>query len=127
MTQIAALIILLSAGTASFAQAPKPLAEIPFEFIHNQIVVQVKIGGKGPFSMTVDTDTDPSAIDLATARDLGLAAGSKGAVAAGGGNESNRVYSTRLPSVELGNFVSGVVAEVAIDLTKISQRMERPV
>src|SRR5437588_12849454 len=66
-------------------QAP---AEVPFEFIHNEIVVQVKIAGKGPYSMLIDTDTDPSAIDSATAREVGLVHGSKGYSASGSANET---------------------------------------
>src|SRR6266704_1236363 len=42
--------------------------EIPFELVHDQVLLEVKIGGKGPFTMLLDTDTDPSAIDLETAR-----------------------------------------------------------
>jgi predicted aspartyl protease len=127
MKQFAALIFLLLATSAAFGQAPKPLAEIPFEFVHSQIVVQAKIGGKGPFNFTVDTDTDPSAIDIATAREIGLSVGGKGGVASGGGAEPATIYPTRLPSVEMGNFVTKDVAAAAIDLTKISQRMERPI
>lgn len=40
------------------------LIVMPFEFIRNEIVVQVKVNGKGPFNMMLDTGTDPSAIDL---------------------------------------------------------------
>lgn len=127
MKQIAALIFLLLAAPVGFSQTGKVQVEIPFEFVHNQIVVQVKVGGKGPFNMLVDTNTDPSAIDIATARELGLVTGSKGGVAAGGGNDANPVYPTRIPSVEIGTFVVKDIAAATIDLTKISQRMERPI
>jgi len=127
MKQIAALISLLLAATFACSQAPKPQAEIPFEFVHKQIVVAAKIGGKGPFNMLIDTDTDPSAIDTATARDLGLSIGNKGGIGEGGGTEVHTVYPTRLPSVELGNFVTKDVLAATVDLTKISQRMERPI
>src|SRR3954468_570776 len=119
MKQFAALIFLLFAACAAFSQpAGKPVAEIPFEFVHNQIVVQVKIGDKGPFAMLVDTNTDPSAIDAATARDLGLAVGSKGGVATGGGTEANMVSPARLPSVDLGDLVARDVLAATISLAK---------
>jgi len=35
------------------------VVEIPFEFLHNEIVVQVKVNGQGPFNMMLDTGTDP--------------------------------------------------------------------
>jgi predicted aspartyl protease len=127
MKQFAALIFLLLAVPAVFSQPGKPLAEAPFEFVHNQIVVQVKVGGKGPYNMLVDTNTDPSAIDVATARELGLATGDKGGFATGGGNDANPVYPTRIPSVELGTLVARDIFAATIDLTKISKRIERPI
>ena len=122
-----ALIVLLMAAGLGRAQAAKPPVEIPFEFEHNQIIVPVKIAGKGPFNMLLDTDTDPSAIDVATARELGLAVGPKGATASGGGTEANTVYPTRLPNVELGNVTAREVSAAAIDLTKLGARIGKPV
>ena len=90
-------------------------------------MVQVKIDGKGPFNMLIDTDTDPSAIDAATAKALGLAVGSKGAVATGGGTDANTIYPTTLGTVELGTVVGKQIAAATIDLSKISGRMERPI
>ena len=127
MKRFAALILLLLAATAVFSQSAKPQFEIPFEYVHHQIVVQVTLGGKGPFSMLVDTNTDPSAIDASTARELGLVTGNKGGPATGGGAEVNIVYPTRLASVELGTFVTKDVAAATIDLTKISERMDRKI
>ena len=128
MKQFAASIFLLLAATAVFSQAAgKAQFEIPFEFVHNQIVVEVKIGGKGPFKMLVDTNTDPSAIDIAAARELGLAVGDKGYAVTGGGNETNVGYVTRLPSVELGNLVTKDVAAATINLTKMAERMGGPI
>jgi hypothetical protein len=98
--KISTTVLLLSvvAGCA-YAQTAKPPAEIPFEFLHNQIVVQVKVNGKGPFNMLIDTDTDPSAIDAGIAKELGLQIGANGAPASGGGTEANNVYTTRLGTV----------------------------
>jgi Aspartyl protease len=65
---------LMLACVCSFAQAKSnpEVIEVPFEFHHNEIILQVRVGGKGPFNMMLDTGTDPSAVDLATARELGL-------------------------------------------------------
>ena len=70
MKQFAALIFLLLAPPVVFSQTGKVQVEIPFEFVHNQIVVKVKIGGKGPFNMLVDTNTDPSAFTTGARRCL---------------------------------------------------------
>ncbi len=109
------------------SQSVKPVAEVPFEFIRNQIVVQVKMAGKGPFNMLFDTDTDPSAIDLATARELGLKLGSKGYQGSGGGTEINLVYPTKVPFVELGSVTAKEVYAAAINLTKLSAKLGKPI
>lgn len=121
------LILLLTWCSIALAQAVKPPVEVPFEFEHNQIILQVKIAGKGPYNMLLDTDTDPSAIDAATARELGLAVGAKGATASGGGTEANTVYPARLPSVEVGGVVARDVAAATIDLTKLGERIGKPI
>src|SRR5439155_17725424 len=122
------LTVLLSTSflivQAQNRQAP---AEVPFEFIHNEIVVQVKIAGKGPYSMLIDTDTDPSTIDLATARELGLEQGSKSYPASGGGNDANVVTLTRLRVVELGSVTVKDLSAGTIDLAKLSAKMGRPI
>jgi predicted aspartyl protease len=123
---IAALVILVYANLTG-AQAPAQIAEIPFEFIHNQIVLQVRISGRGPFSMLLDTDTDPSAIDLETARGLGLKLSGKGHQGTGGGTDVNLAYETILPLIELGGIVARDVYAAAINLAKIGERMGRPV
>ena len=116
-------------GNDSIAQSqrtPAPV-EVPFEFEANQIIVQVKIAGKGPFNLLLDTNTDPSAIDIATARDLGLAVGSKGTTATGGGTETNTAYPARLPNVEVGAVVAKDIAVATIDLTKLGNRIGKPI
>src|SRR5881227_1650629 len=98
------MFLLVLCAVVAFPQSAKTPVEVPFEFVAHQIVVQAKIGGKGPFNMLIDTDTDPSAIDSATARELGLDVGAKGSAASGGGTEKNVVYPTRLPTVEVGGI-----------------------
>lgn len=101
--------------------------EVPFTLVRNQIVIEVKIADKGPFSMLLDTGTDPSAIDLATAKELGLKVSSKGYPASGGGTDINLVYLTQLPVVELGNIRAKEVSAAAIDLTKLADRLGKPI
>jgi predicted aspartyl protease len=122
-----ALALLMAWPCATKAQVQKPPVEVPFEFVHNQIVVQVKIAGKGPFNMLVDTDTDPSAIDEKTARELGLSIGSNGAPASGSGTETNTTYPTMFPTVELGSITAKQIPAATIDMSKISARIDRPI
>jgi len=125
------LILLLTWCSTGFAQSPKqaakPPVEVPFEFEHNQIILQVKIAGKGPFNMLLDTDTDPSAIDAATAHELGLVVGAKGTTATGGGTERNTVYPVQLPNVEVGAVTAKDVAAATIDLTRLGERIGKPI
>ena len=122
------ILLLLLAGSsgAGYSQNRSAPVEVPFEFVANQIIVQVKIGGKGPYSMLLDTDTDPSAIDVATARELGLRLDARSFPASGGGAETNLVQLTRLPTVELGPVVAKDVAAGAIDLKKLAAKLGRP-
>lgn len=124
---LALLFFCASVGICQQTKKAAPPIEVPFEFEHNQIILQVKIAGKGPFNMLLDTDTDPSAIDAATARELGLVVGAKGSTASGGGTETNTVYPARLPNVEVGTVVARDVAAATIDLTKISERIGKPI
>jgi len=124
-----ALWLLAAAPGLASAQSANAnhFLEIPFVMVHNQIVLEVKIGGKGPFTMLLDTDTDPSAIDLTTARDLGLNAGSGTYPTSGGGTEANIARPTRLPLVELGSVSAKNIAAATIDLKKISARLGKPI
>ncbi len=122
-----ALLLLATLPPATNAQPQKPPVEVPFEFVHNQIVVQAKIAGKGPFNMLVDTNTDPSAIDEKTARELGLSIGSSGAPASGSGAEVRTTYPTMFPTVELGSITAKQVPATTIDMSKISARIDRPI
>src|SRR6266850_628055 len=100
------VLLLSGAAQVAFPQTRSVPIEVPFEFVHNQILVQVKIAGKGPYTMLLDTDTDPSAIDRATAKELGLGLESKLYPAAGGGRDNQTIQLTRLPSVELGTVLA---------------------
>ena len=102
------------------------VVEIPFEFYHNEIILQVKVNGKGPFNMMLDTGTDPSAIDLATARELGIKLIPIGKPATGGGTEMNLPYGTELSLVDLGSFTVKDLEAVAISLSKVSERLGKP-
>ncbi|MDX6529449.1 MAG: hypothetical protein QOH41_1739 [Blastocatellia bacterium] len=121
------VLLLLGGAGVGYSQTRAAPIEVPFEFVANQIIVQVKIDGKGPYSMLLDTDTDPSAIDLPTAHELGLRLDAKSYPASGGGAEPNQVQLTRLPTVELGRVIAKDVSAGAIDLKKLAAKLERPI
>src|SRR5438132_7384669 len=75
---IAHLLIALWSCVALSQSSNKPIAEVPFAFDHTSVIIQVKVNGKGPFNMVVDTGSDVATFDLSTAKDLGLNLNSTG-------------------------------------------------
>jgi predicted aspartyl protease len=123
-------IFLLIAGwcPTSFDQTSnrEQIIEVPFDFYRNEIIVRVKVNNRGPFDMMLDTGTDPSAIDLATAKEIGLKLDSVGHQGSGGGTSVNLAYETKLQLVEMGGLTARNVQALAIDLSKPSQRLAKP-
>jgi len=129
LTRVSTLCLLMTvASLCCFAQtkSKEQVIEIPFEFHKNEIILQVKVNGKGPFNMMLDTGTDPSAVDLTTAKELGLKLHPVGKEISGGGTDANLGYYTQLPHVEVGDFGAKNVDALAIDLSKVSERLGKP-
>jgi predicted aspartyl protease len=112
-------------GSYARVSEGEQVVEVPFDFYQNEIVVSVRVNGAGPFDMMVDTGTDPSAVDLATAKALGLKLDPTGQPGSGGGTGVNLAYETKLPAVRVGGLVARNVPAVALDLSRMSQRLGR--
>ena len=115
---------LLGALSAAFAQE-QPI-ELPFETERNLIFVEVKLNGRGPFTMMLDTGTDPSAIDLAAAKELGLELTTTGQNAVGGGTEKKAVYEVKPVDLTVGELQADNVEIAAADLSQIAQAIGKP-
>src|SRR5258708_14852279 len=113
-------MLLTSVAGLGYAQTRSAPVEVPFEFVANQIIVQVKLAGKGPYSMLLDTNTDPSAIDLATARELGLKLDARSFPASGGGAAANFVPLRKLPTGQNATQIPKEHAPGAIHLPKLA-------
>jgi hypothetical protein len=85
-------------------------------------MVHVMVNDKGPFTMMLDTGTDPSAVDFSTARDLGLDRRHTEDDTPG----VRRSYQLKLARVALGAVVASNVAAVATNLSDISKRLGVP-
>jgi predicted aspartyl protease len=121
-----ASILLVFTGLVS-TERREAAIEVPFELDRHVILVSVKISGQGPYLMMLDTGTYPSAIDLATARSLGLPLGTGGAID-GGGTEDTKAYETHLPSVKLGGLTATHVEALAGSMIgAIARKLGRPV
>lgn len=110
------------------AQSSDTLVTVPFELVRNQIVLAVGIGGKGPFRMLLDTAGEPSAVNLATALEAGFPVDTTAfGEASGTGEEMVRIYAAGLPEVEIGGVAFGDIDAVALDLSRVGERMGVPI
>jgi predicted aspartyl protease len=112
------------------AQAPvvkQTAIEVPFEFVHGSVLVQATVNGHGPFWMLLDTGADPSIVELETAKSVGLKIATSGQQGSGGGTGKNLAYETSLPLVQLGGFTASNVDALAMDLSKLSSALGRPI
>jgi predicted aspartyl protease len=100
---------------------------VPFEFLGNQVVVEIHVGGRGPFASLLDVAVAPSVVDLATARKLSLQVdeGAPGE-AAGAGSEAATWFPSELPDVRLGDVEVGDLEAVAADLSALGAKLGRP-
>ena len=120
------LLMVICLCTFAHVKSKEQPVEIPFEFFRNEIILSVNVNGKGPFNMMLDTGTDPSVIDLGTARNLGLKLEPLGKPGAGGGTDVNLTYYTRLPLVEIGGVTVKNLETLTVDLSKMSERLGKP-
>lgn len=107
-------LAIFSMGTLGYSLEQNPIV-VPFELTHNEILVHARVNGQGPFIMMLDTDTDPSAIQLDVARRLRLklkAVGEKGAA-----------FETSLSQVRVGGLKADKVNAIAADLSGLSKRL----
>jgi predicted aspartyl protease len=118
-----------AAGDATALSAgPEPLVSVAFENPRNQVVLQVAIGDAGPFNFLLDTATDPSGLDLATADSLGIAVDrASGGLAVGTGSEDVRIYPVAIGGLSIGGVPFDTVPAMASTfLTMIGERLGMP-
>jgi predicted aspartyl protease len=125
LISITAICLLMLALNSSSLSQPrlKPNAEVSFEFYKNIIFLEVKINGKGPFNMMLDTGTTPSALDLETAKVLGLNPISSEKNATGGGTGTNTFYDVKPLNITVGKLKAKNIETSAGDLSAISKAL----
>ena len=124
---IACLFVVVSTHLADAQNKPE-VVEVPFTFERSSVIVQVKVNGKGPYNMLLDTGAEQCGIDLNTASELSLKltpVGSGKVVATG--KKENSLFLTKLPQIQLGSLTAKDLLAVATDFSKISQRIGIPV
>ncbi len=119
--------MILAFALALLAAVSSPAQSVPFELDRNVILVPIRIGQHGPYLAMLDTGTDPSGIDDALAKELGLALGASGEID-GAGTQSVRATETVLPEVTVGPVVAkNVEALAGPSIAKIAEALGRPV
>src|SRR5262252_4913245 len=122
-------LFIVAGCVSSNAQASRDISyvEVPFEFYRNEIMLQVKVNDTATFNMLLDTGTNPSAIDLATAKGMGLKLDPVGRRVSGGGSGANLAYAAKLPLLRVGDLIAKNVSALAIDLSEVSGHLGKPV
>jgi predicted aspartyl protease len=100
---------------------------VAFDFFRHEILVEVNLGDRGPYLAMIDTGTDPSAIDIALARELGLKLGAGGEID-GGGTRTVHAYETTIPSLRIGSTTAKNVEALAGEsVPQIAEKLGRPI
>ncbi len=100
--------------------------EVPFEFLHNQIVLQVFLKGSGPYNFVLDTGTHASTVDLALARRLGLVLTSTLSPSRGAGTGRALGRQTMLEQLVIGALRVDGLPAAALDLSRLVGQLGRP-
>ncbi len=119
------LMLVCATGLGISQSYAATLADVGFEFLHNQIVLRATIGGKGPLNFILDTGTRTAIIDLRLARELKLPLGPEGPIAGvGTGRTAGR--RTVCPELKIGDLAVHDLEVSAIDLSALSGSLGRP-
>jgi hypothetical protein len=120
---VAAFIFFASIACCfSEEQSDRP-PEAKFELHRNLISIEVRLKGKGPLTMMLDTGTNPPALDVATARELGIAVRATGKNAVGGGTGENELFELDPLDIAAGGLNAEGVEFAAADLSAISKAL----
>jgi predicted aspartyl protease len=100
--------------------------EVPFVLLHNQILLEARIDGRGPYNFVLDSGTFRSTVDVRLARALRLPLGAAGTKVAGAGNGRVSALQTTLGRVSVGDLSLTDLPASAIDLSAVSGQLGRP-
>lgn len=100
--------------------------EVPFDFLRNQIVLHATINGQGPYNIALDTGTHATTIDIRLAKRLRLPLGETERESTGAGRGRALARQTVLGELRVGDLTVRNLAAVALDMSKVSQLMGRP-
>jgi hypothetical protein len=114
-------LVLFAAGMAL-----SNAAEVPFNFVHNQVVIEGFLNGSGPLNFIIDTGTRASIIDITLVRRLNLPVGAEVPVT-GAGTGRSTAHRTTCRLLRIGDLNIRDLDAHAVDLAGISHSLGRPV
>lgn len=110
------------------AAAPAASTTVPFEFVRNEIILDTAIGDSSPNRFMFDCGVDPSVIDLALARRLGIPVDESQADQAAGAGDGQglTVMPSSIPDLAIGEMDFEPVDALAADLSPFSEVLGFP-
>ncbi|MBI1895942.1 MAG: retropepsin-like domain-containing protein [Acidobacteria bacterium] len=99
--------------------------EMPFDFLHNQIVLRAIVNGKGPYSFILDTGTRATTIALHLAESLHLPLGTRTPESKGIGSRRNIGRQTICDELRIGGLIARNLPVAVLDLSGVSAVMGR--
>lgn len=95
------------------------LANVPFRYVHHEIVVSVAVNGRAPCDMLLDTDTSPSVVATSELARLGLSTHGASGYGSGVGSERHRVFAVTVPALRFGALTVRRLDALTTDLRPI--------
>lgn len=96
----------------------------PFTYVRGQATFEAYVNGHGPYNFIIDTGGNPSLLDLETARESEVPLDmDRFGEAEGVGGERIKIYPTEIVNLRIGDQEFGDFQSVAMDLSRISERL----
>jgi hypothetical protein len=97
---------------------------VSFEYVRGLPIVKAHVNGTGPFNFIIDTGGYPSLISLSAASEAGIFVDTDRVGHAEGIGQGNvRILESDIIDLRIGGLQFGNFDAVAMDLTKISERL----
>jgi len=123
----AAALLVVGRFPSALASTTDTATDVPCEFVDNVIYLSVTINGHGGLFMTLDTGTNPSAIDLAKAKMLGLPLSAAIGDAKGFGTGTVPTQRTTIDSLNASGIEARHVEFEALNLSAKTASSAKPV
>jgi predicted aspartyl protease len=127
LSPLVSVAIYLTSAVLTMSANAAEVREVQCEFIDNVIYLPVRINGQGPFFMTLDTGTNPSAIDVAKAKQLGLELKAGRSPGRGFGDNAVVTQTTVAERLDVAGVEAANVEFDALDLSAAAAHSAKPI